>query len=313
VLRGEKSRFQLFGDTVNTAARMEGTGASNQIHISQATADLVISECDELSVKPREKLMEVKGKGKMQTYWLVSENEPAPLDQGVEQSSSSQEEEEHSRGFAYTSFAGDGIMQTLQTNSALPASEKQKRLIDWNVDVLQGLLKKVVAMRSDESKKPTRKLAKLHIDREDGQMVIDEVKEVIDIRRTKYKRDPETLELGSVVTAQLRDYVTMVAQKYNLNHFHSFEHASHVTQSVVKLLGRIVAPEGIDYDNLTYRKKEDTVLHIYTYGITSDPLTQFAAAFSALIHGKYEQYSYSTHLSETTCRCLTSSCCCCCC
>ncbi len=59
---------------------------------------------------------------------------------------------------------------------------------------------------------------------------------------------------------------------------------SHVTQSVIKLLGRIIAPEGIDYDNLTYRKKEDAVLHYYTYGITSDPLTQFAAAFSALIH-----------------------------
>jgi hypothetical protein len=86
------------------------------------------------------------------------------------------------------------------------------------------------------------------------------------------------------VIAQLRDFVTVISQNYRDNYFHSFEHASHVTQSVMKLIGRIVAPEAIDYDNLTYTKKENAVLHYYTFGITSDPLTQFAVAFSALIH-----------------------------
>jgi class 3 adenylate cyclase len=39
VLRGERARFQLFGDTMNTAARMEQTGEKNRIQISQSTAD----------------------------------------------------------------------------------------------------------------------------------------------------------------------------------------------------------------------------------------------------------------------------------
>jgi class 3 adenylate cyclase len=37
VLRGERARFQLFGDTVNTTARIETSGAKNKIHISQET------------------------------------------------------------------------------------------------------------------------------------------------------------------------------------------------------------------------------------------------------------------------------------
>jgi class 3 adenylate cyclase len=42
VLRGARSRFQLFGDTMNTTARIESTGKAGRIHLSQETADLII-------------------------------------------------------------------------------------------------------------------------------------------------------------------------------------------------------------------------------------------------------------------------------
>lgn len=51
--------------------------------------------------------------------------------------------------------------------------------------------------------------------------------------------------------------------------------------SVSKLMSRIVAPTDMDFQSSIAKNQ---VLHDHTYGITSDPLTQFACVFSALIH-----------------------------
>ena len=50
-------------------------------------------------------------------------------------------------------------------------------------------------------------------------------------------------------------------------------------------MARVVTPETIDYKEMSYKSKAaSSELHQYTYGITSDPLTQFAVALSALVH-----------------------------
>lgn len=72
ILRGEKSRFQLFGDTVNTASRMESTGEPDRIQISSSTADVLKRNGKGHWLLPRQDLVEVKGKGTFQTYWLVN-------------------------------------------------------------------------------------------------------------------------------------------------------------------------------------------------------------------------------------------------
>ena len=51
--------------------------------------------------------------------------------------------------------------------------------------------------------------------------------------------------------------------------------------SAVKLMSRIVNPFSNKENKTTDMSQK---LHDHTYGITSDPLTQFACVFSALVH-----------------------------
>lgn len=71
VLRCSKKRFQLFGDTMNTASRMESNGLPGRIHVSQQFVDELAARGKESWAVPRDDKILVKGKGELQTYWLV--------------------------------------------------------------------------------------------------------------------------------------------------------------------------------------------------------------------------------------------------
>jgi class 3 adenylate cyclase len=263
VLRGERSRFQLFGDTMNTTARIESTGERGCIHLSEDTAALLKQAGKQSWLKHRDQCVTAKGKGSIQTYWLViTENRDDNTISG---------ESDGKRSLS------SGLDEVDCDDGLTDDSQQKARLIKWNVEQLLGLLKQIVARRLQILPTAACDMTLDNI----GKSPIEEVQEIIAL--PEFNNSEATVDAGDVVIPpvvvdQLKAYVTWVANMYRNNPFHNFDHASHVVMSVIKLMSRIVAPTDQHiHDNAA-------TLHDHTYGITSDPLTQFACAFSALIH-----------------------------
>jgi class 3 adenylate cyclase len=69
VIGTHKFQYDLWGDAVNTAARMESHGVPGRIQITAATNELIK---DQFSCEPRGPI-EVKGKGEMETWFVLGE------------------------------------------------------------------------------------------------------------------------------------------------------------------------------------------------------------------------------------------------
>jgi Adenylate and Guanylate cyclase catalytic domain len=274
VLRGDRARFQLFGDTMNTASRMVSTSQPGKVQLSQETTDLLIAAGKFQWIELRESTVVAKGKGELQTYWLTladSSNDSAadigyhPADVGLDLSSE---------------VYGSGSH----------ASGRMDRLIGWNTECLLKLLRQVVAKRESSGGSSGGKITtnERHFTRF-GETVIHEVKEIISLPSNKTPVepaqtisasssqviDPDEVEFSVEVVDQMYDFVSNVAAMYKPeNPFHNFEHASNVVMALIKLFARIEANAGtVDENGVDC-----------TLGISGDPLAQFACVVAALIH-----------------------------
>eukprot|EP00934_Nitzschia_sp_Nitz4_P006771 Nitzschia sp. Nitz4//scaffold112_size70979//18031//21628//NITZ4_005896-RA/size70979-processed-gene-0.34-mRNA-1//1//CDS//3329533247//6761//frame0 len=270
VLRGQKSRFQLFGDTVNTAARMESSGEKSRIHISQSTANELTKHNYQHWLLAREDSVKVKGKGIMNTFWVTP--------RGTAKSSLGE------------SVAVDYHDESVREPTPGPDKEtllKIARLVDWNVQILGKQLQTIFAWRKCRPLKEIEGSGDFIKNVKFGSRPLDEVKEIIELPEFDQQVahiETHAIDLDPKVRSLLLEYVTAIAESYRANNpFHNFEHASHVCMSVSKLVSRIVAVDET-YEQHAAGLTVEQFLHEQTFGITSDPLSLFACSFAALIH-----------------------------
>lgn len=278
VLRGERARYQLFGDTVNTTAKLESRGCPGRIHVSEATAALLRERGREKWLTKRSKPITLQGKvGEMQTYWLERLVGDGSTHHSSTRIGMNEESESESEFF-----------HDMMLESDKASMSKKDRLVEWNTEVLSQLLQQIIVHRRCVSSSAS--LSKMEREIGKGQTVLEEFQEIIvlpkhtdeEFRRiSAYSASAANVELGPAVVDQLRKFIGNVANMYRDNSFHNWEHASHVAASVKKLLTRIVSQHASD--------KVETAPGLVdrsgqSFGITSDPLTQFAVVFSAVIH-----------------------------
>ena len=93
--------------------------------------------------------------------------------------------------------------------------DKVDRLVEWNIEVLSGLLRSIVARREATNKqhRPVQGIVGK------GNMVLDEVVEIItlpkcNVKNIKKQVDPSTIQLDTMVVGQLTNLVRQLASMY---------------------------------------------------------------------------------------------------
>jgi 3'5'-cyclic nucleotide phosphodiesterase/Adenylate and Guanylate cyclase catalytic domain len=200
VLRGEKARFQLFGDTMNMASRIETSGVPGKIHLSNETASLLKQAGKAHWVVPRSQTVSLKGKGEVQTFFAYLKTSASTVRTGTSQDSSDQ----------IDSSPDEVPMDNLHSTET--GQDHLMGLVTRCVEVLHSHLLDVVKGRAPSNPSVGR----------------------------EFDSRPPADCVSEAAKDQLRDFVLNIAHLYRPVPFHNFTRASDVVESASEFMTAVV-------------------------------------------------------------------------
>ena len=203
VLRGERSRFQLYGDTVNIAATMESSGEANRIQCSQKTADRLAEAGKASWLNKREVMIQGRLNTGMQTYFVEpNKTESSYCESDISSLSSDMD---------HSGIDENEYMFGRQNHLA----PRVERLVRWSVVAFEDALRRLVAYRKAMGREACAQEA-LHWTKPERMSAREEVVESISLpfsgnKCTMQVEDLQAIQLPQEIPVQLHSFLEAVA------------------------------------------------------------------------------------------------------